>query len=495
LTTIVTQAHARVMSTPKPRSPLFVGRYHVLRELGRGGMGTVHLAYQPELGREVALKRILPENVGLDSAEGWFKREYTALASLRHPGIPAIYDCGRSDDGVAYFTMEIIEGPSLASALKARKFEAVEAITIAIDLARILAVTHAVGVIHRDVKPTNIILEAGGLVRLIDFGICFLLPRFRGRPALRTVGEDEYRTGPMEVAGSPGYTDPALMNGHPPSVQSDIFSVSVILYEMLARRRLYDDKTGSFRQIDTGEFAPELAPVVTELQCGAQLLPRDRHASMDQFVRDLEIARSAVIRAQSAAPTSSGRGLLLAFSVINSIVLLAVLGFFAAGRPGLDGPVSPPIGSAVPTTQVRSPVEPAAIGSALAEPAAADLAPVELAAPKSAVAGPPADERPRLPLGPTSRVTPGTDESRVLSQALVSSLAMPALPALRACQHEPGPSNLQIAVKAGRARLVQVEWVAYDRKDPTHRCFLRALGTIDFPRQGPVGPYRLRFVK
>lgn len=336
--------HADSMSAPQQSNGPFVDRYHVLRELGRGGMGTVHLAFQIDLERHLALKRLLPENIGLASAEGWFKREYQALAAIRHQGVPAIYDRGQCGESVAYFTMEYIDGPSLRAALNTRAFETVEAITIVIELARILAATHAVGVIHRDVKPANIILEAGGRVRLIDFGICFFLPRFKARISnLRSIGENEYQTGPLEIAGSVGYTDPALMNGHPPSVQSDIFSACVILYEMLARRRLYDERLGGFHQIDSGEFAPELAPIVGEIRRGSQLLPRDRHASMDELIRGLEIARSAVVRARSEPDKTTSRVLPFALSVVNLTVLLALGTWWALGRMAHDDPPPAPV--------------------------------------------------------------------------------------------------------------------------------------------------------
>lgn len=337
-----------------------------MRELGRGGMGTVDLAYQLDMEREVALKRIRPESVGHVAAEGWFKREYRALAAIRHPGVPAVHDCGRSDDGVAYFTMERIDGPSLADALKTRRFEPVEALTTVIELGRILAAAHAAGVVHRDVKPANVVLEAGGRVRLIDFGICFFLPKFKAARNLRSVGAADFETGPLEIAGSAGYTDPAIMTGeYSPSVQSDIFSMCAVLYEMLTGRRLYDDRALSFRAIDSGELAPELAFAVTEIRRGSQLLPRDRHASVDELVRNLEIARSTVLRARSSAGTHRSRTLFLGLSVANLVVLVTLAVSWNASRepaaaPGVPvSPIEPEFAGTI--ERVPAPIEPAVV--------------------------------------------------------------------------------------------------------------------------------------
>ena len=459
------------MSAPKASDTTFANRYRVLRELGRGGMGTVDVAYQIDLGRDVALKRILPENVGRASAEAWFKREYKALAAIRHPGVPAIHDCGK-DKLVSYFTMEIIDGHSLASVLRQRAFDAVEAITTAIDLARILAAAHAAGVIHRDVKPANILIEAGSRVRLIDFGICAFLPRFDGgRPDLRSVGENEYKTGPLEVAGSPGYTDPALFSGHPPCVQSDVFSVCVILYEMIAGRRLFDDRAGGFQQVDSGEFAPELAQIVGEIRRGSQLLPKDRHASMDELVRGLEIARSAVNRFRDAEKARMRLWLFRGLTAVNVIALIALCGFLimerAAPAPAAAEEVVEP---AVVTPETPSPVT---MAIEIVKPAAASS---------------------QLQPDPRAVVSTPGDSPR-LSPALVSETVRAASKKLGKCLKDPGMLNLEIMVRSGRPRLTRVEWVAYDAKDGTQRCLARALKAIEFPRDGSPGPYDLQIRK
>lgn len=465
--------HARLVSAPKPGDGLFNDRYLILRELGRGGMGTVELAFQTDLERHVALKRILPESVGLASAEGWFRREYRALAAIRHPGVPVVYDCGKRDELVAYFTMEIIEGASLRATLDAGTYTPVEALGITIELAKILAAAHDVGVVHRDVKPSNIVLEVGGRLRLIDFGICFFLPTFRTRLGnLRSVKRDEHQTGPLEFAGTVGYTDPALREGHPVQVQSDIFSVAAILYEMLTGRRLYDERAGRFQTIDSGEFAPELARVVAEVRRGCERVPGDRHTSMSEFIRALEIARSGLLRARNKPPR--GRAVVFALSLTNALVLAALAGLWISGHLVVNpDPHAPP--PAVETPAEPEPPEP---------PAEVEPTRVE-----------PAEMGPQTSPGPAGR-TKAPPRSRpapqALTQALVSELTTPSAGALRECLAKSGPMNLEVTVEAGRALLTRVEWLPYDPEDETERCLARVLAAIQFPRAPPAGPFRLK---
>ena len=476
------------MSAPKLSEALFMDRYRVLRELGRGGMGTVDVVYQIDLEREVALKRILPANVGLASAEGWFRREYRALAAIRHPGVPAIYDCGRSDESISYFTMEIIDGPSLRTALDGHALDDLEAVSISIELARILAAAHQVGVIHRDVKPANIILEAGGRVRLIDFGICFFLARFSAhRVNLRSVGEPEYRTGPMEIAGTVGYSDPALMSGRPPSVQSDVFSVCAVLYEMLARRRLYDEKAGTFHPIDTGEFVPELAAVVAEMRRGCQLLPKDRHASMDELIRCLEIARSTVLRARDLRPGRRGRAVSIGWSLANLGVIAILGGLWASERVVVSGPVLPiVVDASVSTTAAtvepaeattRSKVEPSQLEPrATAEPAAIEHA--SQAAPAAGPKAPAGTGSIRPPQA--SRATEEPRHARTFAD-IMSRLE----PQIRKCARKTGvadgPATVQVRSDPRSRAIGSVRVLKMSSEHPFAACVERVVRQASLP--------------
>lgn len=305
----------------------FADRYIIARELGHGGMGVVYLACDRELQREVALKKMRWSG---KHAEERFHREYRALAAIRHRGVPTILHSGRSERGEAFFTMELVHGVTLASILQTTAIEPVRALALAIDLGRVLSAVHAAGVVHRDVKPSNIIVEAGDRVRLIDFGASFLTVDYFRKPHLReiTATADRFETGEQEWVGTASYTDPECLIEGATTVRSDVFSVCVVLYEMITGRRLYDHATSSFRKIDPREFPGELAALGAELRRGVARPSFERHPSMDDLVRNLE-----VLRAGLAAPRRRSLGRSVAF---------AALGAAALGLAGWVGRVTAP---------------------------------------------------------------------------------------------------------------------------------------------------------
>ena len=199
-----------------------LGRYEVLVRLGEGAMGTVYKAHDPLLDRLVAIKTVnlnLPKE-DLAEYEARFYQEAKAAGGLSHPNIVVIYDIGKTDR-LAYMAMEYLEGRELRSILSERGCLALdEAVNIAAQVAEGLTYAHGRGVIHRDIKPTNIMLNRDGIAKITDFGIA----RMRS---------SELKTMTGMILGSPRYMSPEQVAGKRADQRSDIFSLGVVLYEML----------------------------------------------------------------------------------------------------------------------------------------------------------------------------------------------------------------------------------------------------------------------
>ncbi len=231
---------------------LLAGRYELEARIGAGGMGEVYRAHDRLLGRTVAVK--LPAaSVAQDPvARARFRREARAAARLNHPNVVDVYDWNEVDEG-AYLVLEHVDGPSLRAVLAAEG--SLDARTVArygAQIADALACAHDHGVVHRDVKPSNVLVAADGSVRVTDFGIASAVPPDRSvDPVMRTLGDPI--TQPGTVIGSPGYLAPEQLAGAPIDGRSDIYSLGVLLGELLdgARPRGGDDAETTLAAIST----------------------------------------------------------------------------------------------------------------------------------------------------------------------------------------------------------------------------------------------------
>jgi serine/threonine protein kinase len=216
-----------------PGTPL--GPYEILSLLGAGGMGEVYRARDPRLGRDVAIKTIAPHLSGDAEALNRFQREARTIASLSHPSILAIYDVG-SHDGVWYLVTELLEGMTVGQRLTRGPIPWARAVEIAKAVADGLAVAHAHGVIHRDLKPDNVFVTTDDRVKILDFGLA------RRLPSVASDADDETQarpTDPGAILGTIGYMSPEQLQGRTPDARSDIFSLGCVLHEMIGGRRLF----------------------------------------------------------------------------------------------------------------------------------------------------------------------------------------------------------------------------------------------------------------
>src|ERR1700734_3139954 len=211
------------------RDTLIDGRYRVVRRLGTGGMADVYLAEDQQLGRKVALKllhRRFAEDPGFVER---FRREAQAAASLQHPNVVSVFDRG-AFDGTYYIAMEYLQGRTLKRLIREEApLEVNRAIDITIQILKAARFAHRRGVIHRDLKPHNVIIDDNDHVKVTDFGIA------------RAGASDMTETG--SIMGTAQYLSPEQAQGHPVSGGSDLYSIGVVLYEMLTGRVPFDGES------------------------------------------------------------------------------------------------------------------------------------------------------------------------------------------------------------------------------------------------------------
>ncbi len=301
-----------------------LGRYEVRSLLGAGGMGEVYLAYDHDLEREVAVK-VLGDGAadGADRARR-FVQEAKAASALNHPNVATVYEIGSHED-VRFIAMELVPGQRLRDRLRDGAMPIDEVLAIGIQIAAGLGSAHAAGIVHRDVKPENVMIRPDGYAKVLDFGLAKL------RQLRESDAATLLKTATGTTMGTLGYMAPEQLSGGDVTPAADVFSFGVVLYEMIAGRRPFVGNTPT--EIATAilskspkplDAPPKLTAVVTKaLSKNAD----DRYPTANEMLEDLR-SISATIRASGSDAPREGRSrtLLILAGVLVIITLLAASG-------------------------------------------------------------------------------------------------------------------------------------------------------------------------
>ncbi|HSJ52431.1 MAG TPA: serine/threonine-protein kinase, partial [Anaerolineae bacterium] len=335
------------------------GPYKITEKLGEGGMAVVYKGYQPSLNRNVAIKVLRQELAQDEEFVTRFRREALAVADLNHPNILHVYDAGFVQ-GMYYIVMAYVDGGSLKEMVLQGALDPEYAISVACQVAEALHHAHERGIVHRDVKPNNILISRDGRPLLSDFGIAKALHESAGLT----------RTG-MSI-GTPEYMAPEQIQGQKVDARTDIYALGIVLYEMLAGWAPFSSTTpvaALFKQVNEAppplrqaniNIPAWLEAVVTRALCKS---PHDRYQQASEFAEALR-QRQAPERTTAPARTATpirvpkpkqeghGKGVLVPVLIAGIVVLLValvvVVGFVLAGG-GTDGGQATPFVTVVVT--------------------------------------------------------------------------------------------------------------------------------------------------
>lgn len=221
-----------------------ISHYRILQKLGAGGMGEVYLAEDARLGRKVALKILNADLTRHEDRVRRFEQEARAASALSHPNILTIFDIGK-EDSTHFIATEFIEGQTLRSVLTRARMKLGEVLEIALQVAGALAAAHAAGIIHRDIKPENIMVRPDGLVKVLDFGLAKLIEAQATSTNSGAQTIAKANTDPGTVMGTAAYMSPEQARGQKVDARTDIFSLGVVIYEMIAGRAPFEGETAS----------------------------------------------------------------------------------------------------------------------------------------------------------------------------------------------------------------------------------------------------------
>jgi len=290
------------------KKDLILGNYRLLEKLGEGGMGVVWKARDLKLDRDVAVK-FLPEGaVGDAERRAFFEREAKAVAALSHPNIVTIYAVDEAE-GATFFTMEFIEGQPLSKLIEPGGVSLDRFLELALPITDAVAAAHARGIIHRDLKPQNIMIDAAGQIKILDFGLARIL-----LPLPKVLGRDEGTTATLDAdfAGTIAYMSPEQLRSQPLDHRTDIFSLGVVLFEWATGRLPFGGKTGPERIAAVLKEEPHSAVEINQglprqidriFRHCLEKEPRYRMASARDLREELDALRQAKEDGRAALPS------------------------------------------------------------------------------------------------------------------------------------------------------------------------------------------------
>ena len=340
-------------------------RYRRVRLLGRGGMATVELAHDTELDRPVAIKRLADNLAANEEYKRRFLREARLAARLSNPNIVAVYDAG-AENGVPFIVMEYVEGETLGDLLQRRgRLDPAEAVALALQACSGLETAHEAGLVHRDIKPQNLLITPEGTLKIADFGIARSL-------------DGTQLTQAGTVLGTAGYLAPEQAAGEPVTAVADIYALGAVLYELLTGRPPYeaDSLAELFVKQTEGSITPlrELAPAAPARLEDAVMralarVPEYRYESAAALAAELAATGTGGTVERSLAPTtpmrrvrsSSGRAaprrrrwVLSAAAILAAALVALVLALSLGVGSKSPKPVAPPSTSGSTAQQARA---------------------------------------------------------------------------------------------------------------------------------------------
>jgi serine/threonine protein kinase len=308
-----------------------LGNFQIVSLLGRGGMGEVWRARDPRLRRDVAIK-VLPPNLARDPGRiARFEREARAASALNHPNIIIVHEIGQADD-VLFIVSEVLEGETLGGILERGPLSLRKLIDMATQICEGLAAAHAAGVVHRDLKPGNIMLNSDGRVKILDFGLA------RRDRALGADSSTIEVSQPGLILGTAGYMSPEQVRGEPADARSDLFSLGLILYEMASGKRAFSGNSSiEVMNAILKDEPPELpAAAPPELGRIVRRCIEKQPSRRFQSVSDLGFALHSLSPPAPAAsrslPGKSNRSL-VTIAALAGIGLLAAVAWLTSPKP------------------------------------------------------------------------------------------------------------------------------------------------------------------